>query len=410
MTYLKNEIKQYLGDNLPTYLELLRRMVEINSFTANPAGINALGELTAKAFAGLGFTAETVQSVNPNYGKHLILTRNGRSGHTIGMVSHLDTVFPPEEEAANDFYWRPAGERIYGPGTVDIKGGTVMMYMVLSALQQFALAAFDDITWVLLLDASEEADGADFGQLCLDRLAPEALACLVFEGGFHDDNCFKIVTVRKGMAIYEIRAEGKASHAGAAHEQGANAIVQLSDVIQEVRNFTDYERDLTFNVGVIEGGTVVNRVPHQARALVEMRCFEPAIYDEGLARMMAFDQFSTTGTADGTFACQVQVTVTRQTVPWPQNEATERLYQIWQETAESLNYETKPEERGGLSDGNYVWASVPTLDGLGPSGGNAHCSERSPDGSKDQEYVNVPSFVPKALLNTLAILALARSS
>jgi glutamate carboxypeptidase len=412
--HLHKTIEQYLTANLPVYLDLLQRMVEINSFTANPAGVNALGELTAEAFAELGFTAETVQSVNPNYGNHLIMTRNGRTGRKIGMVSHLDTVFPAVEEEANDFRWRPeggpTGERIYGPGTVDIKGGTVMIYMVLSALQQFAPDVFDDITWVLLLDASEEADGADFGQLCLDRLAPDTLACLVFEGGFHDDNCFKIVTVRKGMAIYEIRAEGKASHAGAAHEQGANAIVQLSDVIQELKDFTDYERDLTFNVGAIEGGTVVNRVPHQARALVEMRCFDPAIYDEGLVRMLAFDQFSTVGAADGTFACQVKVTVTRQTVPWPQNEASDRLYAIWQETAESLNHQTKPEARGGLSDGNYVWASVPTLDGLGPSGGNAHCSERSPDGSKDQEYVNVSSFVPKALLNTLAILALVRSS
>jgi glutamate carboxypeptidase len=212
------------------------------------------------------------------------------------------------------------------------------------------------------------------------------------------------------MAIYEIRAEGKASHAGAAHQQGANAIIQLSDVIQKVKQFTDYDRDLTFNVGTIAGGTVVNRVPHEAQALVEMRCFDPAIYEEGLARMLAFDQFSTVGTADGSFACRVQVKVTRQTMPWPQNEATDRLYGIWQETAESLHYETAREARGGLSDGNYIWHAVPTLDGLGPSGGNAHCSERSPDGSKDQEYVNVPSLVPKALLNALAILRLVRSS
>jgi glutamate carboxypeptidase len=413
-TQLHQPIEQYLTANLPAYLDLLQSMVAINSFTANPAGVNALGELTARAFANLGFTADTVQSVNPNYGKHLILTRNGRSGHKIGLVSHLDTVFPEAEEQANDFRWRPeggpAGERIYGPGTVDIKGGTVLIYMVLDALRRFAPDLFEATTWVLLFDASEEADGADFGQLCLDRLAPDALACLVVEGGFHDDNCFKIVTERKGMAIYEIRAEGKASHAGAAHQQGANAIIQLSDVIQKVKQFTDYDRDLTFNVGTIAGGTVVNRVPHEAQALVEMRCFDPTIYEEGLARMLAFDQFSTVGTADGSFACRVQVKVTRQTMPWPQNEATDRLYGIWQETAESLHYETAREARGGLSDGNYIWHAVPTLDGLGPSGGNAHCSERSPDGSKDQEYVNVPSLVPKALLNALAILRLVRSS
>ena len=68
--------------------------------------------------------------------------------------------------------------------------------------------------------------------------------------------------------------------------------------------------------------------------------------------------------------------------------------------------DTIEEARGGLSDGNWTWQRFPTLDGLGPTGANPHCSERSPDGSKDQEYVLVPSFVPKALLNTTAILKL----
>jgi glutamate carboxypeptidase len=68
------------------------------------------------------------------------------------------------------------------------------------------------------------------------------------------------------------------------------------------------------------------------------------------------------------------------------------------------------EQRGGLSDGNLLWERFPTLDGLGPAGNNAHCSERSPDGSKDQEYVLVGSFVPKALLNALAIMRLVEEA
>jgi len=74
--------------------------------------------------------------------------------------------------------------------------------------------------------------------------------------------------------------------------------------------------------------------------------------------------------------------------------------------AEEMGFEAVREERGGLSDGNFLWDYVPTLDGLGPSGGNAHCSERSLDGKKDQEYLEVPSLAPKAALNTLAILRL----
>jgi len=92
--------------------------------------------------------------------------------------------------------------------------------------------------------------------------------------------------------------------------------------------------------------------------------------------------------------------------PWPRNEATDRLLMAWREAAPAVGLEVIPEERGGLSGGNQFWQSVPTLDGLGPSGANAHCSERSADGSKEPEYATRSSFVPKALLSLAAILRL----
>ncbi|MFM8360339.1 MAG: M20/M25/M40 family metallo-hydrolase, partial [Verrucomicrobiota bacterium] len=76
-----------------------------------------------------------------------MLTRTGTGGPTLALVSHLDTVFPPEEEARNQFRWQPEGDRIYGPGTHDIKGGTVMMWLVLAALRDLAPADFDRATW-----------------------------------------------------------------------------------------------------------------------------------------------------------------------------------------------------------------------------------------------------------------------
>jgi glutamate carboxypeptidase len=103
----------------------------------------------------------------------------------------------------------------------------------------------------------------------------------------------------------------------------------------------------------------------------------------------------------------VRVEVKDRTAPWPPNPATQHLFGIWEGAAKTLKMRLAQEQRGGLSDGNFLWDRVPTLDGLGPAGNNAHCSERSPDGSKDQEYVLQGSFVPKALLNTLAMIRLA---
>ncbi|MCC6606085.1 MAG: M20/M25/M40 family metallo-hydrolase [Anaerolineae bacterium] len=400
-------LEQHFQQNLSGYLAALRRMVEINSFTANAPGVNALGQMTAAWFARLGFQAEFVQSTMPNYGQHLVLTRQGLTHKTIGLVSHLDTVFPAEEEIRNNFHWREQGERIYGPGTVDIKGGTVLIYMMLDALAQHAPEQFEAITWVILLDAAEEAEAEDFGQLCLDRLeGPDTLACLIFEGGSKVDNTYQVVVARKGMAIFQVKTEGRSSHAGSYHALGANALVQMAHTILKLAAITDYSRDVTVNVGTVHGGVVTNRVPHEAEAWLEMRTFKPDVYAETVAQILALNgQADVVSSADG-YSCSVAVNLYRKTPPWGRNDATDGLYAIWQQAGAELGFTVLPEERGGLSDGNHFWQRIPTLDGLGPSGGNAHCSERSADGSKDQEYVLVTSFVPKATLNTMALLDL----
>lgn len=406
---LRENIQRYLNQELASYLELLRQMVEINSFTANPRGVNTLGELTRGAFAGLGFKAELIPSINTAYGNHLVLTRPGRSSQTLGLISHLDTVFPPDEEERHQFHWRLEGDRIYGPGTVDIKGGTVMIYMVLAALKNLVPEAFDQVRWVILLDASEEREADDFGELCRRYLGPNALAALVFEAGRKSGNVFQVVTARKGIAVLQVTAEGRAAHAGSSHAQGANAIVQLADVIQRIAGWTDYERDLTFNLGVVSGGSVTNRVPHQAEVRLEMRAFSPEVFDAGLEQCLALEGYSSLSSVEDGYPCRVSVRLEHRTNPWSPNPATDRLLSIWQAAAESLGLRVEPERRGGLSDGNHIWRQIPTLDGLGPSGGNAHCSERSEDGSKDQEYVLVSSFIPKAVLNTVALLNLLKT-
>lgn len=407
---LTDQLKQHLQTNLPAYLDMLRQMVAINSFTANPDGINALGELTAELFAPLGFSAEMVQSHNPEYGKHLVMTKVGNGRKRIGLVSHLDTVFPPEEELRNGFHWREDGDKIYGPGTVDIKGGTVMMFMMLDAIKTFAPELYNEVTWVLLLDAAEEAEGQDFGDLCIERLdSPDTLGCLIFEGGARFEDNYKVVVARKGMALFRIEVAGKASHAGSAHPNGANAIVQLAQTIQQVASVTDYTQDVTVNVGTVSGGTVTNRVPHYAEAQLEMRTFKPEVFETAVSQILAHAGTGSVTTQDGNFACEVTITKFRETKPWPRNAPTDVLFGAWHEAGKQLGYNIIMEERGGLSDGNFFWHKFPTVDGLGPSGGNAHCSEQDLENGKEQEYCTVSSFVPKAVLNVTAVLHLLQS-
>lgn len=403
-----NALAAFCEQHLDSTLELLRVMVAINSFTENAAGVNRLGEATAAAFAPLGFKPSFHPATQPLYGKHLVLRRSaGVGAPTVALISHLDTVFTEEEEERNDFRWRREGSRIYGPGTNDIKGGTALIHLVLSALAAESPGTFESVNWVVLFNACEEVISEDFGALCRAQLPADTLGCLVFEAdGGAADRC-SLVTARKGRATFTVDVEGRASHAGSSHRQGANAVVELAGVVTRLSALTDYSNHLTVNVGSVAGGTVANRVPHSACARLEMRAFDPAIYAQAKARILACaGEGAVCSVNEPRLCCEVHVLCDHETGPWPRNAATDQLLAIWREAGRELGSEIAHEERGGLSDGNVLWDAFPTLDGLGPCGENSHCSEQTGDGRKAQEWVDADSFVPKAVLNARAILKL----
>lgn len=385
-------------------------MVEINSWTQNRDGVARVGEVTANAFSPLGFTGERVPSTNPSWADHWIMTRSGTGPHTIALVSHLDTVFPPEEEARNDFRWRPEGDRIFGPGTYDIKGGTVMMWLTLQILRELHPELFQAVTWKLLWNSSEEVLSPDFGGVCRGRLGQGTLAALVFEGEGKGPGTRRLVVARKGRATWRVRVRGRGAHAGVRPESGANAVVQLARLVDRIEGLNDEARQLSCNVGRIQGGVGLNRVPHVAEAEGEFRAFSSEAYTHAKNSLLALaGPGDLASKADG-FRCTIEVEITDETRPWPRNSETDKLFEHWRSAGELLGQVVEPEARGGLSDGNGLWDYVPTLDGLGPNGDNDHCSERSPDGSKLPEFVDVSSFVPKAALNVAAIVRLVATA
>jgi glutamate carboxypeptidase len=332
-----------------------------------------------------------------------VLTRRGRSGRSVALVSHLDTVFPPEEEARNNFRWLVEGDRIFGPGTHDIKGGSVMMWLVLSALRTQDPRLFEDITWKLIWNSSEECYSPDFGDVCRAHFDHGTLAALVFESEGRVGKVSQMVVARKGRGTWRVTVNGRGSHAGGKHAHGANAIVQLSQTVLRIAALTDYACGLTVNVGTICGGTVLNRVPHEAVAEGEFRTFTPEAFAHAKASLLALaGRGEVRSPVDG-YACEVKVELLTQCRPWPRNPGTDGLFKLWKQSADELGLAVNGEERGGLSDGNLIWDAVPTLDGLGSFGDNDHCSERSADGSKLPEFVEASGFVPKAMMNVSAI-------
>lgn len=396
----------WLEGRLPVALDTLREMVGINSWSHHPEGVNRLGRLTAERFRPLGFGAEFVASSDARWGDHLFLHRCGRSKSRILLVSHLDTVFSPEEEERQGFRWEREGDRIFGPGVIDIKGGTVMALTMLEAIREVAPERFEEVDWLVALDGSEETVSAQFGALCRERVTRETLAALVFEGEHRLGETRQLVVARKGRATFRLRVTGRAAHAGGQHGRGANAIRQLARLIERIESMTDPGRGLTMSVGRVEGGGGLNRVPHEAMAEGEYRCFDPRVAAEARASLTALaGEGDVRAVSDG-LPCRVEVEFPDESPAWPRNAGTEQLFQVWMAAAAGLGQSVAPEERGGISDGNLLWDRVPTLDGLGPGGDNDHCSERSEDGTKLPEYLDVTTFVPKAALNVQGVLKL----
>ena len=402
-------LKKFLESRMPATWEFLRQMVAINSWTLNPDGVNHLARFTAEIFAPLGFIAEFVPSENPRFGNHLVLARRGKSSRSLVLISHLDTVFPPEEEERNNFRWSVEGDRIFGPGTQDIKGGTAMMWVVLEVLRTHAPQVFEETTWTLLFNSSEEMFSPDFGELCRSRFDQGTRAALVFESEGRLGNEHLMVVARKGRATWRVTVNGRGAHAGGKHPRGANAVVQLAQLLPRIAALTDYQRELTFNVGTVSGGTVLNCVPREAVAEGEFRAFTTEAYQHGKTALVALAGPGEIKSPVDGYRCQTKVEILTESTPWPRNAATDRIYRLFEDAGKDIGYPVNLQERGGLSDGNLIWDAVPTLDGLGPWGDNDHCSERCADGSKVPEYVEVSGFAPKALLNIVAILKLLES-
>lgn len=380
--------------HLPEALDWLQRMVAVNSFTTHRDGVVRLGQLTAACFAGLGFRAEFVPAANPAHGEHLFLRRG--EGVPVVLVTHLDTVFPAEEERRHDFRWHEEGGRLFGPGTVDNKGGTMLIWLMLRVLQEQRPERFAATSWLIAANAAEEVVGSDFAARTRERCPAGARVVLVFEGGPHDASGWHVVAARKGRLEYRLTAAGRAAHAGSSFTQGINAVVELATLLPRLAALSDPARELTVNIATCHGGTVLNRVPHEAVAELEIRAFDPAVLEAAGRAVEACAGRSPGGAI---------LTVERlgQTRAWPGNAATARLTECWQAAGAGLGLPVVVEARGGLSDANYLHDLAPTLDGLGPAGGNAHCSERSADGSKLPEYVERDSFAPKAALNLAAL-------
>lgn len=239
----------------------LAPLVDCNSFTGNPEGVNATGErLREHTFAIDGLDLTVIPS--QRFGDHLVFRTHGRGGPPVALVGHHDTVFPPGTFEG----YRRDGELARGPGVLDMKGGLVTVAFALRALAE--TVGLDNVVPLVLVIVGDEEVGSPEGAGVIREHAKGAQAALVFEAGRAKD---AIITRRKGSGGLTVRVRGLAAHAGNHHADGISAIRALAHFVLLAEALTDYAAGSTVNVGKVEGGVGKNTVPDSAMALVDIR-------------------------------------------------------------------------------------------------------------------------------------------
>jgi glutamate carboxypeptidase len=355
----------------PSMIDLTRRLVAVNSYSANVVGVNAVGALLSEALALPSL--ERAASPGREWGEHLFWTTRA-TGSRVLLIGHHDTVFPPGHFDG----WSVDGSRATGPGALDMKGGLAVIWGALTALERLGVLARLPL---LVASVADEEVGSTESRAHLLERARGASCALVFESGRERD---AIVTRRRGTGTLSLRFTGRAAHAGNAHAAGRNALLAMARFIDAAEQLTDYARGSTVNVGLASGGTAANTVPAFAECKVDVRFEQTA---DATALLDALGRAAQQAAAG--VGASVEVVGGANRLPLERTPASEALYEEYAACARAagLGFAECPLVGGGSDANTVASAGVPAIDGLGPRGEGFHTTS---------EWVELTSFAPKA--------------
>jgi len=370
------------------YLADLERLVNIDCGSYTPAGVDEVGRFVAGFLADLGATVEVRPDPTGRLGATVIGTLSGPAspGARLLLIGHMDTVFDPGTVAERPF--AIAGGLATGPGVTDMKSGLLAGLYAIRALIRRGSLPFERLTFVANPD---EEIGSPTSTPHIIELAATADACLVLECARANGD---IVSSRKGILDTRIQVRGRAAHAGVEPEKGRSAILAAADLVGRLHALNGRWDGVTVNVGVIAGGTRPNVVPERCTLEVDVR----AVRREDLETAEAAISELLRGLAVPDTTAELEPMAHW----WPMEklERSGRLVDHAVALADRLGFSVRDTATGGASDANTTAGlGVPSLDGLGPIGGNDH----SP-----VEYLEVASIVPRTTLVAGLVLAISR--
>lgn len=369
----EQKIVSYIDAHIEDAITLLEKTVNIESPTENLNGVRQTGMIFKDEFESLGFTAKWIEMpVEMKRAGHLTAEKKGTKGKRILLIGHLDTVLSGEK-------FRRDGTKGYGTGAADMKAGNVVLYYALKALHESG--ALKDASVIVMLTGDEESSGKPIEISRGDMIAAAKRSDLALS--FENGASSTATVARRGSSGWQLEVTAKTGHSGQIFKEsmGSGAVFEAARILNQFYETLHNEKYLTFNPSVIAGGTEVemnggnfttqgktNVVAAKAVVRGDLRFINEEQKEAARAKMREIVAKSLSGTT-------AKITFSDGIPAMPPTDGNYALLKQLDAVSRDLDFgkieALDPGERGA-GDISYIAHLLPSLDGLGATGRNAH--------------------------------------
>lgn len=371
----------------PAYLNTLKTLVSVDTGTGTQEGLEQVSALLVKRLTELGAKVETFPAT-PSAGNNIIGTFKGSGTKDFLLMVHYDTVFGPGTVAKRPF--RTEGDRAYGPGVADAKGGVAMILHAIKLLQEQQFKGYGTLT--VLFNPDEEMGSAG-SKSTIAELARKHDYVFSYEPPDTD----AVTVATNGINQVKLEVKGRSSHAGSAPESGRNALTELSHQIIQLKDLGDKAKGTTVNWTLGKAGEKANIIPDFATAEADMRYSDVSENDRVMADA---ERISKNSLIPDT---QTTLTLKKGRPPLAKNEGSESLAKIARQLYGQIDKTIEPIAMRFGTDAGYAYvpssAKPAVLETMGVVGAGLHA---------ENEYIELNSVAPRLYLTVAMIRELSQ--
>ena len=371
----------------PAYLNTLKTLVSVDTGTGTQEGLEQVSALLVKRLTELGAKVETFPAT-PSAGNNIIGTFKGSGTKDFLLMVHYDTVFGPGTVAKRPF--RTEGDRAYGPGVADAKGGVAMILHAIKLLQEQQFKGYGTLT--VLFNPDEEMGSAG-SKSTIAELARKHDYVFSYEPPDTD----AVTVTTNGINQVKLEVKGRSSHAGSAPENGRNALTELSHQIIQLKDLGDKAKGTTVNWTLGKAGEKANIIPDFATAEADMRYSDVSENDRVMADA---ERISKNSLIPDT---QTTLTLKKGRPPLAKNEGSDALANTARQLYGQIDKTIEPIAMRFGTDAGYAYvpgsAKPAVLETMGVVGAGLHA---------DNEYIELNSVAPRLYLTVAMIRELSQ--